>query len=173
MTAAHSSTPPRPSKHPTGGADLVTQRSGPTRRLAAAILEVLAGARTPTQAAQALQLTVPRYYQLEAQALRGLLDACEPKPRGRVRSVDTELAALRKEIQRLQRELTRQQSLARAAQRTIGLAPPTSTPSTKGKKPRKRRVARALAVAQRLQHEAPAAPAAPTIPLAANASAAT
>src|SRR5260370_40572180 len=42
------------------------------KRLAAAILEVLAGARTPTEAAQVLALSLPRYYLLEARALHGI-----------------------------------------------------------------------------------------------------
>ena len=103
--------------------------------MAAAILEVLAGARTPTEAATALGLSVPRYYQVETQALRGLLQACEPKPRGRVRTVETEVKTLSKENQRLQRELTRHQALARAAQRAVGLAPPAPVVSKTGKKP--------------------------------------
>lgn len=142
-------------KHPVGGSDLGKDRGMEAKRLAAAILEVLAGARTPTEAATALGLSVPRYYQVESQALRGLLVACEPRPRGRVRTRETETEALRKENQRLQRDLTRHQALARAAQRAVGLSPPTPAPITKtGKKPRKRRVARALSVAERLKQEA-------------------
>lgn len=141
-------------RHQTGGAGLLKDRGAEAKRLAAAILEVLAGARTPTEAAQALEVSVPRYYQLEAQALRGLLAACEPRPRGRVRVEKTEVETLSRENQRLQRELTRNQALARAAQRAVGLSPPAPTPTTKaGKKPRKRRVARALSVVERLREE--------------------
>jgi hypothetical protein len=140
-------------RHQVGGADLGKDRGVEAKRMAAAILEVLAGARTPTEAATALSLSVPRYYQVEAQALRGLLQACEPKPRGRVRSVETEVKTLSKENQRLQRELTRHQALARAAQRAVGLSPPTPVVTKAGKKPRKRRVARALSVAERLKQE--------------------
>ena len=142
---------PMRKRHPVGGADLGKDRGMEAKRMAAAILEVLAGARTPTEAATALGLSVPRYYQVEAQALRGLLQACEPKPRGRVRSVETEVKTLSKENQRLQRELTRHQSLARAAQRAVGLSPPAPVINKAGKKPRKRRVARALSVAARLK----------------------
>jgi hypothetical protein len=138
-------------RHQVGGADLGKDRGTEAKRMAAAILEVLAGARTPTEAATALELSVPRYYQVEAQALRGLLEACEPKPRGRVRLEKTEVETLRKENQRLQRELTRHQSLARAAQRAVGLSPPAPVVNKAGKKPRKRRMARALSVAARLQ----------------------
>jgi hypothetical protein len=147
-------TPSKPTKkHQTGGADLGKNRGTQAKQLAAAILEVLAGARTPTEAATALNLSVPRYYQLEAQALRGFLEACEPKPKGRVRSVKTELESLTKENQRLQRELTRHQALARAAQRTIGLTPAAPVANKNGKKPRKRRMARALNVAERLKQD--------------------
>jgi hypothetical protein len=146
---------PMRKRHPVGGADLGKNRGVEAKRLAAAILEVLAGARTPTEAATAVGLSVPRYYQVEAQALRGLLEACEPKPRGRVRTVETEMKTLVKENQRLQRELTRHQSLARAAQRAVGLAPPTAVINKAGKKPRRRRVARALSVADRLKQEMP------------------
>jgi hypothetical protein len=140
-------------RHQVGGANLGRDRGVEAKRLAAAILEVLAGARTPTEAATALNLSVPRYYQVESRALQGLLQACEPKPRGRVRSIKTEVEALHKENQRLQRELTRHQSLARAAQRAVGLSPPAVVVSKAGKKPRKRRVARALSVAERLKQE--------------------
>jgi hypothetical protein len=140
-------------RHQVGGADLGKDRGVEAKRMAAAILEVLAGARTPTEAATALSLSVPRYYQVEARALRGLLEACEPKPRGRVRSAETEAKTLSKENQRLQRELTRHQALARAAQRAVGLSPPAAVVNKAGKKPRKRRVARALSVAERLKQE--------------------
>src|SRR5450755_2848641 len=144
---------PMRKRHQVGGVDLGKDRGVEAKRLAAAILEVLAGARTPTEAATALSLSVPRYYQVEAQALRGLLQACEPKPRGRIRSVETEAKTLAKENQRLQRELTRHQALARAAQRAVGLAPPAPVVNKAVKKPRKRRVARALSVAERLKQE--------------------
>jgi hypothetical protein len=153
MSTVHSPTEETRKRHRVGGADLGKDRGVEAKRLAAAILEVLAGARTPTEAATALGLSLPRYYQVETQALRGLLQACEPKPRGRVRSVETEVATLHKENQRLQRELTRHQALARAAQRAVGLSPPAAVLNKTGKKPRKRRVARALSVAERLKQE--------------------
>jgi hypothetical protein len=153
MSTVNSPTEETRKRHRVGGADLGTDRGMEAKRLAAAILEVLAGARTPTEAATALGLSVPRYYQMETQALRGLLEACEPKPRGRVRSIKTEVATLHKENQRLQRELTRHQALARAAQRAVGLSPPPAVVNKTGKKPRKRRVARALSVAERLKEE--------------------
>ena len=120
-------------RHQVGGMDLLKDRGAQAKRLAAAILEVLAGARTPTEAATALELSVPRYYQLEAQALRGLLAACEPKPKGRVRVAKSEVQTLSKENQRLQRELTKHQALARAlsvVERLREEATPTSANET-------------------------------------------
>ena len=153
---------PMRKRHQVGGPDLGKDRGADTRRLAAAILEVLAGARTPTEAALALNLSVPRYYQLEAQALRGLLEACEPKPHGRVRTVETEVKTLSRENQRLQREIMRHQALARAAQRAVGLSPPAPVVNKAGKKARKRRTARALSVAEHLKQEPIPANGAPT-----------
>jgi hypothetical protein len=146
-----------------GGRTLGEDNTRDARRVAAAVLEVLAGARTPGEAALALGVSVPRYYQVETRALRGLLEACEPRPRGRGPSSAKELTLLHQENQRLQRDMMRQQALVRAAQRSVGLTPPPApTPSKSGKKPRKRRVARALSVATRLQSTNPdAAPAEP------------
>lgn len=105
-------------------------------RVAAAILEVLAGVRTPTQAAQVLSLSIPRYYQMEQRALEGLVHACEPRPRGPTVDPQKDVHRLEKQLARLQQECGRQQALVRAAQRTIGLASPlpakpTAKPGTK------------------------------------------
>jgi hypothetical protein len=136
---------PAPPAGPDAGRD--------ARRRAAVLLEVLAGGRTPVQAAQALGLSLPRYYQLEAAALRGLVGACEPRPRGRARPAEAELADLRRELQRLQRELARQQGLVRLTQRAVGLPPP-APPAGKGRaggRKARRPAARALRAAARLQ----------------------
>ena len=129
--------------------------------MAAAILEVLAGVRTPGQAAEALGISLPRYFQVETRAMQALVASCEARPRGRTPSADKELAALRRQHERLERELARQQTLVRLAQRTIGLPPPA--PAAKpapGKKKRRRPVVRALHAAQQLQRQCPeAAPA--------------
>lgn len=53
------------------------------RRRAAAVLEVLGGAKSPFEAAEVLGIALPSYYLLEARALEGLVSACEPKRRGR------------------------------------------------------------------------------------------
>jgi hypothetical protein len=154
MTTGNGLTKPRPART-TGGATLGRDASAGAKRYAAAILEVLAGLRTPLQAAEALGVSLPRYYQLEASGLRGLLAACEPKPRGRQPDPLAEVVALRREAARLQRDVARQQSLVRLAQRAVGLSAPAPPPKVAGKKGRKRKpVARALTVAARLRSEA-------------------
>jgi len=126
-----------------------------TKRLATAILEVLAGVRTPTDAAQTLEISLPRYYLLEQRALAGLLAACEPRTKGPGRNVDRELTKLQRELTSSQRECARQQSLLRAAQRAVGLAPPQPSKATDkngAKKTRRRRpTARALRAARAIE----------------------
>ena len=141
-----------------GGPALGQGQSASAKRLAAAILEVLAGLRTPAQAAAALGMSLPRYYHCEGQALRGLLAGCEARPQGRRRHPDRELAVLRQQQQRLEREVARQQSLVRLAQRAVGLAPPPPPAKAPGKKRSRRPTARALHIAQRLQQDGAAAP---------------
>lgn len=148
--------------HIPGGAALGQEQSREVQRTAAAILEVLGGIRTPAQAAAALNVSVPRYYQLEARALRALVAACGPQPRGPGHSADRELTQLRRQQQRLERELNRQQTLVRLARRSLGLAPPAAA-AKEGSKKRRRPAARALQAAAHLQTAPPpaAAPAAP------------
>jgi hypothetical protein len=119
-------------------------------RLASAILEVLAGGRSTTEAAEALAVSVPRYYALEARAVEGLVLACEPRKRGRQRTSVKELESLRREKARLERECARSQALLRMAQRAVGFAPPASAEKKKGAKRRKRPHARALVAIQAL-----------------------
>ncbi|MCE9564009.1 MAG: hypothetical protein K8U57_18355 [Planctomycetes bacterium] len=120
------------------------ETSKEAKRMALAILDVLVGSRTPLQAAECMEVSLPRYYQLESRALDGLLAACEPRPRGRQTSVESELASVRKDVDRLKRELTRYQSLVRLTQRTVGVPPPTPTKETKRKrKPNVRAMRRA------------------------------
>jgi hypothetical protein len=127
-------------------------------------LEVLAGVRRPSEAAQALGTSLPRYYQLERRALNGLLSACEPTPRGPRVDLARQLAALERENRRLQRECDRQQALVRMAERSLGLSPPRPAqapakgreePGQEGRKHRRKRRAsvRALQVAQGLRSD--------------------
>jgi len=92
------------------------------QRLAATILEVLAGVYTPTQAAEALSISLPRYYQLEARALEGLVAALAPRPMGKQPSLENRVKLLEKELAAARRQCARQEALVRVTQRTLGLA---------------------------------------------------
>ena len=117
---------------PTKNGDGAASREA--KRLAAVLLDVLAGSRTPPQAAETLGVSLPRYYQLERRALTGLLSACEPAPRGPRIDLARQLAALERENRRLKRECDRQQALVRMAERSLGLTAPAAVkPPAKGK----------------------------------------
>ena len=133
---------------------------------AAAILEVLAGERTPRQAAEVLAMSLPYFYLLERKALHGLLQACQPQPKGPpAPSPERKLEALELELARCRRECQRQEALVRATQRAVGLPVPPSSPArkdkerererpedTKGVRRRRRRpVVRALRAARTLR----------------------
>jgi hypothetical protein len=136
---------PRPKKKqkPKRTAPGTQKGSDQARKKAALILEVLAGARTPTQAAEALGVSAMRYYTLESRALQGLLDACEPLPAGPKVSPEKRLAKLRREAEKLRSDVARYQALARSVQRAVGIAPPKAPKKLKAKggdaKGRKRR----------------------------------
>ena len=143
--------------------------TGEANRIAVAILEVLAGLRTPAEAAQSLQISVPRYYVLETRALEGLVAACEPKPLGKQPTPQTRIAALEKELQQARHECARQQALVRAAQRTVGLTlpagrsgkrktEPASTQPASGKRRRRRPTVRALRAAKSLRENSSVPP---------------
>jgi hypothetical protein len=134
--------------------DLGDGASATARQQAAAILEVLAGVRTPTQAAEFLGVSLPRYYILETRAVQGILLACEPRRIGRQATPQSTLATLRRECEQLRRECMRQQALVRVAQRTLGLSAPVSKPEKNGAKRRQRRpTVRALRAVARLRTE--------------------
>ena len=116
---------------------------------------------------KALAISLPGYYQREARGLRGLLDACEPKPRGRQVDPGKEKAALETENQRLKQEIGRQQALVRAAQRAVGLGPPPPPPPKPiaGKGRRRKPAVRAMTLAAKLKQEAEAAESIPTVSL--------
>ena len=122
------------------------------KRLAAMLLDVLAGLRTPPQAAEAMGMSLARYYQLEDRAMNEFLLACETRPRGRQANAETQLHTLTKENERLQRELARCQSLVRLTQRTVGVPPPAPTKVT-GKRRQRKPSVRALRRANRLREE--------------------
>lgn len=142
--------------------------TSPARRQAAVILEVLAGVRRPSEAAEALGASLPRYYQLERRALCGLVSACEPAPRGPRVDAAKRLAALERENRRLERECDRRQALVRMAERSLGLPPAPARPtgkssgksppgSTGGRRRKRRPSVRALHVARGLLQDDAAA----------------
>ncbi len=118
-------------KTPAGHSSLGKEASATANRRAAAILEVLAGERTPSQAASVLGISVNHYYLLERKALAGLLAACEPQPKGPPGpSPEKQLAELERELSKCRRECLRQAALVRTTQRAIGL-PTTQMAKTK------------------------------------------
>jgi hypothetical protein len=140
-------------------------------KLAVIVLDVLAGVRLPAQAAQEAGISQQSYYHLEQRVLDAIVRACEPRPRGKVRSPQRQIEELQRQIGRLEQECARQQALVRAAHRTIGLSAPVTKPAAKsaakptnsksdgGKRKRSRRpTVRALKAAQMLR----AAEASPT-----------
>jgi hypothetical protein len=133
MKAASVSAEKKP-KRPKGGPVSPGSASPQARRQAAVILEVLAGLRRPAEAAQVLETSLPRYYQLERRALLGLLAACEPVGPGPGLDSRRRVAALERQNRRLQRECDRQQALVRVTQRSLGLLLPTVKPAGKGKR---------------------------------------
>ena len=105
---------------------------------AAAILEVLAGQRTATEAAEALGISLNHYYLLERKALAGLTTACELQPKGpKGPGAEAQLKILQRSLEECQRECLRQTALVRATQRAVGLpavaAPPGKNRGKGGK----------------------------------------
>src|SRR5262245_585929 len=152
MSAAASASRAVTAKRARNSVPLLPEAGKDAKRMAAVILEVWAGLRTPLQAAEALAVSLPRYYQIEANGLQGLVAGCTPKPKGRQVNPAQETTALRRDNERLQRELSRQQALVRLTQRGLGVAPPAKPATTKGR--RRKPVVRALTLAARLQPEA-------------------
>lgn len=155
---------PRARKGPRTVREVGIRASAEGKKIAAAILEVLGGARTPPTAAEALGCSLPRYYALEARALEGLLAACEPRSAGRQRSPERAIGELERHCARLERECARAQALVRASHRAIGLPAPPSRPSKPGtgrKRRPKRPAARALVAAKAIAETKPATGTAP------------
>lgn len=102
----------------------VDQADLPARRAAACVLEVLAGVRSPEDAATTLGLSLQGYYLMEERALRGLVEACvsQPGARGRQPDLSKKLEEVHRRCAELEREVQRHQALLRTAQRASGLA---------------------------------------------------
>ena len=131
--------------------------TGDSRRIAAAILEVLGGARLPSDAATSLGVSQARYYSLESRALSGLVHACEPRPKGRQRSPESQAVSLEREVARLTRENARLQALVRVARRAVGLSEaPVKKLEAGGKRRRRKKASvRALRAVAVLRTPAP------------------
>jgi len=112
------------------------QGSKGAKQALVAILEALSGEVSTSAVAERLKISLSRYYQLETRALQGMLASLEPRPRGRKSGVDAQLRALAAEKKDLERELRRQRSLLRAAQRSVGL------PTGRGAKKKRKRKAK-------------------------------
>jgi len=97
----------------------VGRASVEARQLAAVILQVLAGELGTSEASAVLGKSPAQYYKLEVRALEGLLQGCEPRPRGRQRNSDQELATVKTSHARLERECARLQSLVRLLGKTV------------------------------------------------------
>lgn len=123
------------------------------KRRAAVLFEVLAGVRTPPQAAEALGLSLPGFYQMEERATLQVQLGCEVRPRGRQANGEAKAAALGKEVERLKQEVARYQALLRLTQRTVGVPPAAQARAAANKRKRKP-VVRAMRRAERLRAEA-------------------
>jgi len=120
-----------PSKPPTASKD--------ARRHAALILEALGGLRSAPEAAEAMGVTLPRYYVLESRAVKGLVAALEPRPRGRQLTLEAKLERTERERDQLAKEVLRYQALYRASQRAIGVPREDAAPARRKKTTRTRR----------------------------------
>jgi len=119
----------------------VIEASAEAKKSAQAVLEVLAGIRGPSDAAEALSTSLPNYYKLETRALEGLVKALEPRERGRKGLSDEDrIRTIEKERDALRRELDRTRSLVRLAQRTVGMQ--QTQPGGEGKDKKGRKVRR-------------------------------
>jgi hypothetical protein len=139
------------------------QVSPQARRQAACILEVLAGLRTPEQAAQTLAVSLQTYYHVEARAMRGLIHGCTRTPPGRTMLLLKQVRGLELRCATLENQLGRYQALLRNAQRGLLPPPPPTTTKTdaqaktngEGRRRKHRPVVRALRTIGLLQREQP------------------
>ncbi len=124
------------------------------KRIASVILAVLSGERGPQEGSESLGVSLNRYYQLERRALAGMISGLEPKPKGKRASPERRIAELESSKARLEKELKRQQSLLRAAQRSLGVRPAKKGdkigPKGRKTKARRRGVVRGMKLAASL-----------------------
>ena len=142
----------------------LSSSSPEARKRAVAILEVMGGLSSPTTAAQAVGMSLPRYYALEKRALEGMVMACAPSLRkGNQVSPTREMEKLRERVKFLEREVARNLAMFRAAQRAVGLTIQTTrngknAEKTSNRKNRRKPVIRALTVAESLREKTIADP---------------
>ena len=118
------------------------------RKVAALILEVLAGQLHPSEAAKAVGVGLPRYYQMEKRGLEGLIAGCEAVPKGP--GPEKRVLSLEKRIRQLERDVARYQALARTSQKVLGA---TASKSKKGGRKRRTPVVRALKIAKGIRRD--------------------
>ncbi|MEE4384281.1 MAG: hypothetical protein V2J02_19955 [Pseudomonadales bacterium] len=109
------------------------------KRKTAVILEALAGLRTTQQASEELGIALVRYYVLETRMLQAMIDALEPRARGRKRDESKLRDELETENRRLRREVARLQALYRTAQRAVGVKAPEKSARVEAKTAKARR----------------------------------
>lgn len=94
------------------------------RRNAACVLEVLAGLRSPEEAARTLGVSVPTYYNLEARALHGLLHGCRTESPGRKLALEKKVRVAEARAAELERQLQRYRAVLRNARRAARILGP-------------------------------------------------
>jgi len=137
---------------------LVLQGSRKAKQIAAAVLETLAGELGTSEAAARLSISLSRYYQLEARALQGMLEAVEPRAKGPRQSAERARKLLEVKARRLEKELRRHQALLRAAHRSLGLPGKGGKGASSPRRVRKRRGSRGQTVLVTLRREVEDAP---------------
>lgn len=127
------------SQKPAQGPAALVGSDGAKRKMAL-VLEAIAGLRTIQSACTELGIAVPQYYALETRMLQAMIDALEPRKRGRKVDVVAELERQRKAYVDLERELMRVQALYRTTQRAVGVKEPVRGLGSKKPTTRTRRL---------------------------------
>lgn len=157
-----SNTDPAKSKGPRRRAPMRTDIGGTNEanRRATLVLEVLAGAQTPAGAAKQMGVTVPRYYSIEATALKGMVQACEVRGRGPMKKPEATILRLESEIVALRREVARLQALLRLSRQALAVkiperksVLPARSAAKPGQRAKRKPSARALKAVKVLRQE--------------------
>lgn len=110
------------------------------KRRCVMILNVLSGRLPVSDAIEAAGISRAAYYQQEAKALQGMLEALEPTPRGKPPSSDAtkEMTALRKKVESLQEQNRRLEKLVSLTSKILD----TGSVKASGGRKRKKRTAK-------------------------------